>query len=226
MNEFEFNLLDFFIVLKRRIRLVLAFIIIFTLAFGVYTIYFTEAQYQSTARIMSKPVYVNDLINYDQLNVSSSMTSVYAEMIKGDTICTKADEQLKLATGTVKKALTVTKLANSQILSITAKTESPTLSKHIVDTVLDIFYKESEEKLGSSGIVTLDEATIASAPSTLPLSENIIKGAVIGLLISCVIVFLQFILDNRLHTKADAEKFFDLPVLGVIPDIGGMNETH
>ena len=226
MNEIEFNLLDFFVFLKRRLRIVIAFIVIFTLAFGVYTIYFTEAQYQSTARIMSKPVYVNDLIDFDQLNVSSSMTSVYAEMIKGDTICSKADEQLKLPNGTAKKSLTVTKLANAQILSITAKTPSPTLSKNIVDTVLEIFYEESEKKLGSSGIVTLDEATISSAPSTLPLSENIIKGAVIGLLISCALFFLQFLLDNRLHNKADAEKFFDLPVLGVIPDVGGINETH
>lgn len=226
MNELEFNLLDFFLVLKRRIKLVIISVVLFSLIFGVFTVFFTEKKYQSSARIMTKPVYVDNVIDYDQLSANNSMATIYVELLKGSTICEEVAEQLKVDYYTVKDSLTVVKQANTQIISITSKTTDPKLSKSIVDTVLDVFFKETAEKLESSGIIILDEAKVSTTPITADLTQSLLKGACLGLLLSCAIIFLQFILDSHIHSKQDAEKYFNLPVLGVIPDMEKLDETH
>ena len=113
MNELEFNLLDFFLVLKRRIKLVIISVVLFSLIFGVFTVFFTEKKYQSSARIMTKPVYVDNVIDYDQLSANNSMATIYVELLKGSTICEEVAEQLKVDYYTVKESLTVVKQANT-----------------------------------------------------------------------------------------------------------------
>ena len=46
---------------------------------------------------------------------------------------------------------------------------------------------------------------------------NTAIGAMAGLLLSCGYVFLQYLFDKRLKTKAEAESFLGVPVLGEIP---------
>ena len=91
---------------------------------------------------------------------------------------------------------------------------------------MDVFFKETAEKLESSGIIILDEAKVSTTPITADLTQSLLKGACLGLLLSCAIIFLQFILDSHIHSKQDAEKYFNLPVLGVIPDMEKLDETH
>lgn len=226
MNELEFNLLDFFLVLKRRMKLVIISVILFTLIFGVFTVFFTEKKYQSSARIMTKPVYVNNVIDYEQLSANNSMATIYVELLKGSTICSEVAKELGVDQGLVKDSLTIIRQGNTQIISISAKTTNPELSKNIIDTLLDVFYKETAKKLGSSGIITLDEAQLSRTPITADLTERILQGAFLGLFLSCAVIFLQFILDNHLNSKQEAEKYFKLPVLGVVPDMEKLDEIH
>lgn len=226
MNELEFDLLDVFGALKKHIKLIILSVLIVSLFFGVFTVFFTEKKYVSTARIMTKPVYVDNVIDFDQLSANNSMATIYVELLKGSTISEKAAEQLNVDYSTVKGSLSVARQSNTQIISISSKTTNPELSKKIVDTILDVFYDETAEKLNSSGMITLDEAKVSYTPITADLTQSILTGALFGLLFSCAVIFLQFILDNRIHNKEDAEKYFKLPVMGVIPDMETIDETH
>ena len=47
--------------------------------------------------------------------------------------------------------------------------------------------------------------------------KNIVIGGLVGAILSIGIIFIRFMLDNRLHTKEDVEKYLEIPNLGVIP---------
>ncbi|MFQ9448331.1 MAG: YveK family protein [Christensenellales bacterium] len=62
-----------------------------------------------------------------------------------------------------------------------------------------------------------EEALLPSRPSSPNKSKNVLLGFVIGLVLSCGIIVVQFLMDDRLRSADDIEKYVQLPTLGVMP---------
>ena len=104
---------------------------------------------------------------------------------------------------------------------ITADTEDAKLSAIIANAVADSFEDyladvletdEVKAKVTSSGKVPLKA-------SNEQLTKNIALGAVLGLFISCAVLFLVFVLNDKIRTPEDIEKFLGISVLGSIPEL-------
>lgn len=119
------------------------------------------------------------------------------------------------------KYLTVESNGNTCVMMVTADTEDAKLSAIIANAVADSFEDyladvletdEVKAKVTSSGKVPLKA-------SNEQLTKNIALGAVLGLLISCGVLFLVFILNDKIRTPEDIEKFLGISVLGSIPEL-------
>ena len=95
--------------------------------------------------------------------------------------------------------------------------QSPQLSKKIVDTTVNVFTNEVKETLNINNITTVDDAKLQTSPVSPSAPKNIVIGGLVGAILSIGIIFIRFMLDNRLHTKEDVEKYLEIPNLGVIP---------
>lgn len=102
-------------------------------------------------------------------------------------------------------------------LHIEAIITDPQLSKKIVDTTVDVFTNEVKETLNINNITTVDDAKLQTSPVSPSVPKNIVIGGLVGAILSIGIIFIRFMLDNRLHTKEDVEKYLEIPNLGVIP---------
>ena len=91
------------------------------------------------------------------------------------------------------------------------------LSKKIVDTTVNVFTNEVKETLNINNITTVDDAKLQTSPVSPSVPKNIVIGGLVGAILSIGIIFIRFMLDNRLHTKEDVEKYLEIPNLGVIP---------
>ena len=89
--------------------------------------------------------------------------------------------------------------------------------KKIVDTTVDVFTNEVKETLNINNITTVDDAKLQTSPVSPSVPKNIVIGGLVGAILSIGIIFIRFMLDNRLHTKEDVEKYLEIPNLGVIP---------
>ena len=87
----------------------------------------------------------------------------------------------------------------------------------IVDTTVDVFTNEVKETLNINNITTVDDAKLQTSPISPSVPKNIVIGGLVGAILSIGIIFIRFMLDNRLHTKEDVEKYLEIPNLGVIP---------
>ncbi len=80
-----------------------------------------------------------------------------------------------------------------------------------------------EAKLGVSSMVSFVSVVNRPMPESEPISPNrrlnIMVGAVLGLFLAVVVVFLLENLDVSISTIEDIESFIKLPVLGIIPNI-------
>ena len=116
------------------------------------------------------------------------MTKNYVALLGGNNIQSKVAKELNVDTNVVSSALSISNETDTQIISISATTTDPQLSKKIVDTTVNVFTNEVKETLNINNITTVDG-----------------------------IIFIRFMLDNRLHTQEDVEKYLKIPNLGVIP---------
>jgi tyrosine-protein kinase Etk/Wzc len=93
-------------------------------------------------------------------------------------------------------------------------------------TTLNKQYEEA--KLGVSSMVSFVSVVNRPVPETSPISPNrtlnMMAGAVLGLFVAVVVVFLLENLDVSISTIEDIENFIKLPVLGIIPNI--LSEKH
>lgn len=88
--------------------------------------------------------------------------------------------------------------------------------------------QHEEAKLGVSSMVSFVSVVQRPVAERAPISPNhrlnMLVGAVLGMFIAVVVVFLLENLDVSISTIEDIEGFMKLPVLGIIPNI--MSEKH
>ena len=197
-EEIEINLAELFQVLKEHLHIIIISTLICAILVGAFTIFFVKKQYASTARIFPKPEVNEGVVDYSQINSNNSMTKNYVALLGGNNIQSKVAKELNVDTNVVSSALSISNETDTQIISISATTTDPQLSKKIVDT-------------------TVDDAKLQTSPVSPSVPKNIVIGGLVGAILSIGIIFIRFMLDNRLHTKEDVEKYLEIPNLGVIP---------
>ncbi len=216
-EEIEINLGELFQLLKQNIKMIVISILIGIIVLGIMTVFFIDKKYESTSKLFLKPDVTEGITDYTQINSNNLMVNNYIEMLKGNNIQSQAADELSMETSEVKAALTISNQTNTQIISITAITTDPELSKQIVDAVVKVFRKEVKETLNVNNIAVVDQAEVATAPVSPNLKMNLIIGALLGGFISVGYLFIKFMLDTHIHNKEEAEKYLGIPMLGSIP---------
>ncbi|RHM62818.1 MULTISPECIES: YveK family protein [Coprobacillaceae] len=216
-EDIEINLGELFEVLKSHLHIIIISTLVCAILVGVFTIFFVEKKYSSSARIFPKPQVNEGVVDYSQITSNNLMTNNYVALLNGNSIQSKVAQELKVDTGVVSSALAVSNESDTQIISISATTNDPQLSKKIVDTTVSVFTQEVKDTLNINNITTVDEAKLQTTPVSPSLTKNLVIGGLVGLIVSIGIIFIRFMLDNRIHTKEDAENYLGIPNLGVIP---------
>lgn len=216
-DEIEINLGELFQLLKSNIKMIIISVLSCIVIFAVVTIFVINKKYESTSRLFLKPDVTEGIADYSQINSNNLMVNNYVEMLKGNNIQSQAANQLSLNIKEISSSLKIENETNTQIISITAKTKDPELSKKIVDSIVSIFTKEAKETLNVNNITVVDQSEIATEPVSPSLKINLMIGALIGAVLSVGYLFIKFMLDTHIHNKEEAEKYLGIPMLGSIP---------
>lgn len=216
-DEMEINLGELFALLKSKYKMIIISILVTTIIAGVITVFFIDRKYQSTASIYPKPEVTEGMVDYTQINANNLMVNNYIEMLKGNNIQSQVAESLDITPDEISECVSITNQANTQIISISATTTDPELSKNIVDKLVATFKKEAKNTLNINNISTIDQAQIADTPVSPNLKTNLVIGALIGAFLSVGFIFIKFMLDTHIHNKEEAEKYLGIPCLGSIP---------
>ena len=216
-EETEIDLTELFQVLKSRYKFILCCIIICTLISGLATHFLIDKKYQAVTRIYPKPTVVEGYVDFSQLNANDKMVNNYVGMLKGNNIQSKVAEKLHVSTSVIKNSTTVSVEPDTQIIAIKAVTTDPYLSKDIVNTLSTTFKDQAKKTLNVGHITTIDKAILDTNPVSPSLVKNVALGGVLGAVLSMGYVVLRFIMDTRIHSKEEAEKYLGIPCLGSIP---------
>jgi capsular exopolysaccharide synthesis family protein len=77
-------------------------------------------------------------------------------------------------------------------------------------------------ELQSGNVQLAQAAAVPTSPSSPKVSRNTVLGALLGLLLGLAAAFLLERLDRRIREPKDLEAIYDLPLLGVVPELAAL----
>ena len=219
MESIDFKaLFDLFV--KRLPVMVLAAAVAVGLFFA-YDTFTYEPQYESTAvlYVLKQNTDGTDLSSSD-FSLALQVTSDCTILLKSHSVLDATIEELQLNTSYEKlySSVTTSNPANSRILNVVVKSNSPENAKRIVDKICEIGVEQIEQAMGFRQVNFYEHGTYNPKPCN---RTSLMVYLVIGVA-AAVVVYLIFaaklIFDDRINSDEDIEKFLDLAIIGVIPD--------
>ncbi len=208
---------------KRWWCLLLAVILCGTIS-GVYTKLFIKEQYTSYGTLYtenSTDIVSQDIteVNLNTVMVRKELVATYAEVLSSNSFLRKVAEESNLGyTGSaIHSMVKMTDKNSTEILVISVTSNDPTHSHIIAQKIIDLAPSFVSEIVEGGNVKPLDLPVYSDVPSSPNLMRNIQVGALIGLLLSLIIVFIIEMLDNKIKDTDTITETFKYPILGEVP---------
>ena len=106
---------------------------------------------------------------------------------------------------------------DSRVLQVTVTDTDPQRAKEIVDAIADVSAKQITSVMQIEGVNVIEYGRVANAPSSPNVKKNTMLGAIAGIVIAIAVLVVNFILDDRIKTSDDVEKYLGITNLSLIP---------
>lgn len=222
LNEMEeIDLLELFRAVLKYIKLIIVLCIVFGLGGFLGTKFLITPTYTASTSIYLTPqISESGSLDYNsQMANSKLVTNVVNLMTQNNVMSEVAKDVGMENAASVKKCITVTNEANTEIITITATTTDPKLSKDIANGTVSTFTKTMQKNLNVRNIEVVDKAKLSYVPSGPNIKKNTMLATMVGFVLGCGYAVLRFLFDNRLRTKEEAEKYLGIPVFCEIPEL-------
>lgn len=208
----EINLKEIFLVIKRRVWVLVVTIVLTTLLGFVYGVTNTTTLlYQSSTRII--------------VGADAELMKTLQVIIRDSTILEKVIEKLDLnrSPELLANQITVQSLDESKVVSISVVDSDPKQAAVIANTTAEVFKNEIPIIMGFSDVKNLSPAKINLNPINEERNKATIIGLVFGFFAGLGLVFLLDSMDDTVKSERDIEDYLDLPVIGQISKMNKKN---
>ena len=182
----------------------------------------TKVQFYQAKTTMIVIVEKNEnqaMLTSDQISAGQKLAVLYGEIIKSRAVLQPVIERLNLEMTPQQLAgmISVSQVNETHIMNLSVTDTDPDRAKAIANTIPEVFTEEVKRTIKANGVEVLDPS-LGGYPIVSNSSNKVAIAGVIGVMIGLFIIFLIEFLDNKVKTPQDMEKYFNIPVLGVIPN--------
>lgn len=219
--EETISLKELFLVLRKRLAMIMGITFVATLISAVISFYFITPVYQSSTQILvNQKKADNSVVQYNEVQTNVQLVNTYSVIIKSPAILDRVKEELNLniSAGELTNKIKVVSDKTSQVFSVTVEDKNPELARDIANTTATVFKEEVAKIMSIDNVSVLSKAEITKEQSPVKPRPtlNITIAFVAGLMLSICLAFLLEYLDNTIKREQDIEILLGLPVLGVI----------
>ncbi|MEC5423414.1 Wzz/FepE/Etk N-terminal domain-containing protein [Virgibacillus sp. C22-A2] len=223
--EETISLKEIFEVVKKRILLIIAFLLGAALIAAVISYFVLTPTYQNSSQFLvtQESQDSNTQFNSNDIRTNVELINTYNVIIKSPAILEDVVTELGLniSSAQLSDKIQVQSADNSQVVTVTATDPSPETATQIANTTVSIFQDKIPDLMNVDNVSVLSEAQLSDNPSPVAPNPmlNIAIAVVLGAMVGVGIAFLLEYLDNTIKSENDIEKKLQLPVLGVISHI-------
>lgn len=219
--EDAIDLLELFRAILKHIKLIIVLCILFGAGgfFGTKLL-ITPTYTASTSIYLTPQINESGSLDYNSQMANSKLVSNVVELMTQNNIMSEVAKNVGLESAeSVKKVVKVSNDSDTEIITISATTTDPKLSKDIANDTVSTFIRTMQKNLNVSNIEVVDKAKLSYVPSGPNIKKNTLLATMVGFVLGCGYAILRFLFDNRLRTKEEAEKYLGIPVFCEIPEL-------
>lgn len=221
IDEETIDLLELFRIILKHIKLIIILCFLFALVGFFGTKVFISPKYTASTSIYLTPqISESGSLDYNSQMANSKLVTNAVNLLTQNNIMSEVAKDVGLESAdSVKKCITIKNEANTEIITISATTTDPKLSKDIANDTVSTFIRTMQKNLNVRNIEVVDKAKLSYIPSGPNVKKNTLLATLVGFVIGCGYAVLRFLFDNRLRTKEEAEKYLGIPVFCEIPEL-------
>lgn len=225
----ELDLRSFFLVLLQSLRLIIAVAVAMAVVFGVATGILTKDSYSARCSMYIMNVSQQDNstgVSANGLEASQKLVDECIILIKSNNVMNEVAKQVTargftITPTSVRSSLSMTAVENTALLRIVCTAGEAKKAQAICEEVMK--YVPGVVDYAMRGLVTINKIDdVEPATKNSPMvARNAILGGVFGLLLSCGLILVRYLMDNTIKDEKDLKTRFNVNVLGVVMDTTG-----
>lgn len=208
----------FFALLEKAWLIILVGAILGGIAY-FYTTTFVDPIYESTTKVYILNRSSDDAVTTSDLQSSSELTSDYQELILSRDVLETVAANLDLDMGYTEliNSISVETMSDTRIIAITVSNTSPQLAQSIAVELRTVASEHIQTVMEISAVNIVEQANLPEQPTSPNVVKNILMATLVGFVLTCGIIVLKVILDDKIKTPDDVEKHLGISLLGAIP---------
>lgn len=225
-DEMEIDLIALLRVLKKKLWLIILCLIVGAGAFGIYTAVMVTPIYSASSML-----YItgssSSVISVSDLQLGSQLAGDYQVLVKSrpnlEAVITNLG--LNMSYEQLSSCVSVSNQEGTRILRIKVSHAVPATAKEIADEVAAVTIDSIPKIMSAERPTLVEGATLPTHPDSPNLKKNIVLGGLAGAFIAAAIISMMYILNDKIRSEEDIERYLGLNTLALIPDVGNKNKT-
>lgn len=219
-EELEIDLLDLINYMRERWIMLAGLLLAGAVIAAVVTHFLITPLYTATTKLYMVSASHDSVVDLTDLNVGTSLSTDYVEMIKIRPIFEEVIEEEKLPY-TYEQLLSMTTIETIQdtrILNITVESPKPKEAQVVANALAKKAASYLPKLMDTPAPNIAESAIYPQHKSSPSLAKNTLIGGIAGIAIAIIIIVIMYLSDDTLKTDEDVEKMFGVMPLTVIPE--------
>lgn len=211
---------------QHLLAVILATVILAGVGFGVSKFFITPQYEASALMIVNTRQDTTSNVTSDQINSAVKLVDTYSIIIKSRTVLQQVIDDLNLVIDydSLYKRVTVSDVDTTQVIKIAVQDPNPQAAQIICNQITAVAPGIIMDKVEAGSVKVIESASLPGKPVSPRTLRTTALGMMLAMVVCVGIVVLRMLLNNKINTEEDVEKYLGLPVLGVIPKTtGGKN---
>lgn len=218
-EEIEIDLLELLFALRKRIVVIILTALLGAGVFGIYNFFIAEPVYESTAKIYILSQSTS-LTSFADIQISSSLAKDYNEMLYSRPVVQQVVQNLGLdySYEDAKRMLTVSNPTDTRVLNISCRSTDMNEACNMANEFATVSKRQIADIMQTDEPTLFEKAVVNQKAVEPHKTRNTAIGFLLGLLIACAIVIIQYMMNDSLKSEEDIERFLGLNTLASIPN--------
>ncbi|EHE85548.1 chain length determinant family protein [Latilactobacillus curvatus CRL 705] len=225
--EQTINIEQIFSILRKYRRLILSSTVVCTLLAIIVTFFLITPQYSASTELLVNRKQSTDVgAQLNQVQADVQMINTYKDLITKPVIMDSVASKMnkgdghKLTADELASMISVANNQNSQVFSITAKSDNAYTAADIVNTTAQTFQKKAPKIMsGTDNVSIISEAKPNLTPVSPKKNLNVLIGLVLGLLLGIGFAFVRELMDKTVKEESFLTQELGLTSLGIVNNI-------
>lgn len=218
-DEIEIDLLEVFHILLSRIWLILSAGVFLALVCFAISKFILTPTYKSTTKIYILNKSESQTVTYSDVQMGTQLTKDYAELISSRYVLEEVIQILSLEEDydELRSMVSVNSPADTRIVSITVENVDPVQAMNIANCIREAASSHIQNVMDIEAVNVVETANMPMEKASPSVAMWTLAGGAIGVLLLCVVILIQYLLDDTIKSSEDVEKYLGLSTLALIP---------